>query len=211
MAGKKKLKLTAEQLDLLASMTPLQRKFAIEMTKGPKNNRQAYLDAGGKCKDPGSQDAQASRMLRIPKIRKFLNLINETAASEAVMSKAEALERLTRTAKVTIRDVCDFSLAQVGEDENGAPVYQTVWTIKNSRDIPDHIAACIKSVSMTQNGPKLELYDSHGAIKQLSDMMGWNAPRKSEVTGRDGKALAVQTDVSNSDIAKALTELMGKL
>ena len=141
------------------------------------NQIQAYKKAGGRAKTRSAQDNAASVMLRNAKTKAFYNSLMNEGISEAIMTKEQALTRLTRTASVTIKDVCDFKNLQVGEDENG-PVYQTVWTVKNAEDIPDHIAACIKSVSVTREGPKLELYDSNASIKQLSDMLGWAIPKK---------------------------------
>lgn len=65
---------------------------------------------------------------------------------------------------------------------------------------------------LTSNAKEAEEHrDQHAAIKQLSDMQGWNAPKKSEITGRDGKALAIQADVSSPEVASALAGLMDKL
>jgi hypothetical protein len=36
-----------------------------------------------------------------------------------------------------------------------------------------------------------EYRDKHQAIKQLSTMEGWDAPKKQEITGRDGEPIAV--------------------
>lgn len=36
-----------------------------------------------------------------------------------------------------------------------------------------------------------EKRDQHQAIKQLSTMEGWDAPKKTELTGKDGDAIAV--------------------
>jgi phage terminase small subunit len=88
---------------------------------------------------------------------------------------------------------------------------QTVWTMKHSEDIDPVIAASIKSVTFTKTGPKIEMYDSNGSIKILSDLQGWNAPRKQEITGKDGSALAIKADVSAPEIASALAGLMAKL
>jgi len=83
--------------------------------------------------------------------------------------------------------------------------------MKHSEDIDPVIAASIKSVTFTKTGPKIEMYDSNGSIKILSDLQGWNAPRKQEITGKDGSALAIKADVSAPEIAAALSGLMQKL
>ncbi len=53
--------------------------------------------------------------------------------------------------------------------------------------------------------------DQHAAIKQLSDMQGWNAPKKAELTGSGGKNLALDVQVSSKEIASALNGLLKKI
>lgn len=56
-----------------------------------------------------------------------------------------------------------------------------------------------------------EKRDQHTAIKQLSEMEGWNAPKKSELTGKNGAPLAVDSKVSAPEVAQALSNLLEKL
>jgi len=45
---------------------------------------------------------------------------------------------------------------------------------------------------LTRNANQAEEHrDQHQAIKQLSTMEGWDAPKKQEITGKDGGAIAV--------------------
>lgn len=207
----RQINLTPDQIEMASKLTALQRKFVIILVSTDKSQRQAYVEAGGKAKKEETQDVNASRMLADAKVRAFYDSLLNSAASSAVMTKEQALERLSRSAVVTITDVCNFRDVQVGEDQDGNPVYQTVWTVKNSEDIPPHIAASIKSVTVTNQGPKIELHDSHGAIKQLGDILGWNAPKKSELTGKDGEPLAVNSEVKSKDVVDALGSLMERL
>jgi len=132
-------------------------------------------------------------------------------ASEAVLACEEALLILTRIAKASVKDIVDFKNVEVGVDQDGSPIKQGTWTFKNADDIPDDLASCIKSLSTTSNGLKIELYDSHSAIKQLSEMLGWNAPKKTELTGKNGQPVAVQADVNSVEIVEALNNLIEKL
>lgn len=211
MGETKQIKLTAEQLELASKLTPLQRKFVLELIKPGTSQRQAYLTAGGKAKTESAQDNSASIMLSNSKVSAFHKSLINTIASDVIMTKQEALERLSKTARATIHDICTFKLTQVGEDADGNPVMQTVWEMKNTEEIDPVIAASIKSVTFTKTGPKIEMYDANGSIKILSDLQGWNAPRKQEITGKDGSALAIKADVSAPEIASALAGLMAKL
>jgi phage terminase small subunit len=166
MKTKKELRVLSE------SLTNLQLLFVNGLIKG-LTQRQAYLDAGGTAKKTESQDSSAATMFSVVKVRAYYDALMEIATFTAVMTREEALQRLTLTAKVSITDVCEFKNIQTGEDEDGKPIYQTTWIIKNSEDIPDHIAACIKSVTATKAGPKIELYNSLDSIKLMSEISRW--------------------------------------
>ena len=181
MADRKQIKLTDEQLELASKLTTLQRKFVIELVKPKTSQRQAYVRAGGTAKSEKSQDNAASKMFTQVGVKDFYYSLLNSIASDAIMTKQEAMERLSKSARATIHDICDFSLSQVGEDENGGPVMQTVWTMKNSEDIDPVAAAAIKSVTFSNKGPKIEMYDSNVSIKLLSDMDGWSLPTKPTV------------------------------
>lgn len=183
MGERKPIQLTPEQLELATQLTPLQRKYVITLVSSNMSQREAYLHAGGKAKSVDAQDQSASQILSKIKVKAFYESLMNTAATEAVMSKQEALEILTRSARVTIKDVCDFTLQQVGEDEDGNPIMQTVWVMKHSDEIEPHVLEAIKSVTFTKTGPKIEMYDRNGSIKILSDLQGWNAPKESKISG----------------------------
>lgn len=206
-----KVKLTDDQINLANKLTTLQRRFVINLVGSDMSQRQAYIAAGGTAKTEQAQDAAASRMLSDVKVKTFYDSLMESAQVDAVMTKAEALERLSKSARATIHDVCDFKLVEVGKDDDGDPIMQTVWTIKHSDEIDPIVAASIKSVTFTKSGPKIEMYDSNGSIKILSDLQGWNAPKKSELTGKDGAPIQLTADVSSPEIANALTGLMEML
>jgi len=205
------IKLTAEQQKLSKGLTRLQYNYAIELSNPKNSQRKAYLNAGGTAKSENAQDHGASQLLSNPKVRAFYDSLLAVAQTNAIMTRTEALERLSKSAKATIHDVCNFEHISIGQDSNGDDIMQTVWTMKDSKDIDPTIAACIKSVTFQKNGPKIEMYDSNGSIKQLSDMQGWNAPKKTEITGKDGDALEVKADLKAPEIASALSELMKKL
>jgi len=205
------IKHNSEQIDLASKLTTLQRKFVLNLIATSMSQREAYIAAGGKAKTQDSQDSAACTMFSNVKVRAYYDSLLESAQTSAVMTKEQALTRLSQSAQIKITDVCTFRNVKVGEDEDGNDVYQTVWTVKNAEDIPDHIAVCIKSVTITNQGPKIELHDSHGAIKQLGDILGWNAPKKSELTGKDGKPLAVRADVNSKEVVDAVGKLMERL
>ena len=207
----KKASFTPEQMELAAKLTLLQRKFIIELIKPKVSQRQAYIAAGGKAKTESAQDAASSTMLSNVKVKAFYNSMMEAETVSSIMERNEALEILTTNARVKMTDVAVFGFVEVGKDEEGNPIMNSVWTMKDSEDIDPALMSCIKSVTMTNKGPKVELHDQQGAIKQITDIQGWAAPRKTELTGAGGSALQVDTNISAPEIASALAGLMSKL
>ena len=209
--AKKQISFTPQQMELASKLTPLQRKFIIELIKPHTSQRQAYIAAGGKAKKEKDQDTAASRMSSDVKVKAFYEAMMETKTVNSIMERDEALEILSNNARVKMTDVADFGFVEVGKDEDDQPIMQTVWTMKDSKDIDPEIISCIKSVTMTNKGPKIELHDQQGAIKQLTDIQGWAAPKKTELTGAGGEALQLNSNVSAPEIANALAGLMDKL
>ncbi|MBT0598864.1 terminase small subunit, partial [Klebsiella quasipneumoniae] len=85
--------------------------------------------------------------------------------------------------------IAEFSNSIVGEDDDGNPVFQAVWSFKDSLlQDPDAMSA-ISELTTGKDGTKLKMHDPKAAIKQLAEMQGWDAPKKTELTGKDGGPL----------------------
>lgn len=194
--------------DLSKYLTKLQRSTVLNLVSG-MTQRQAYKKAGGTAKKDTAIDSVVSRMLSDAKVRAYYDALMGKSESKAVATREQVLLMLSAQVNLTITDICEFRHAQVGEDENGNPVYQTVWTMKDSKDIkPEHLA-CIKSVTATKTGPKIELFDKTQSAKLLSDMQGWNAAKKVELGGNDGEP--IKMEVSSPEVTAALNSLLDKL
>lgn len=206
----KQIKLTDDQKELAKKLTTLQHKFVVNLVGG-MSQRIAVKEAGSKAKTDSALDTVATKMLSNVQVRGFYDSLMETKLTDSIMERDEALSILSNNARVAMTDVADYAFKKVGEGEEGQPIMQTVWTMKDSADIDPKVIACIKSVTMTKQGPKIELHDQQGAIKQLSAMRGWDSPKKTEVSGKDGAPLAINSNVSAPEIVSALAGLMDKL
>lgn len=179
--------MTPKQQELSEQLTKLQRQTVIGVVSG-MSQREAYRNAGGKAKSDGAADAVVSEMLSSPKVDAFYrSLINE-AATEAVLTRQEALERLSLMATTRITDILEFEQVEVPTinpitEEEGTKT-ETIWRMKNSDQVEARAAASIKSVTMTKMGPKIEMYDARDAIAQIAKMQGWEAAQKVENTVR---------------------------
>ncbi len=205
---KDEFKMSEEQKVLFDALAPLSQKTCLNSLKG-MSNIDAYEEAGGKGKTKEAREASASRMLSNVKAKAFLDSMKQTAISSAIMQREEALEILSKNARVKISDIATFSYRAVGADENGE-ILETVWKMKDSEDIDPDVMACIKSVTMTKNGPKIELHDQQGAIKQLATMQGWDAAAKYDHTSSDGSMATkgINITATPEEAARIYTEMM---
>lgn len=200
------MSLTPEQEALSAALTNLQRLTVLGVVEG-KSQRQAYYDAGGKAKTDESADATASEILSAPMVRAFHESLLAASTTDAILTREKALERLTFMATTEITDILEFRTVEVmrtGKDGEEEPVEETIWLMKDSPEIKRRASASIKSVTMTKQGPKIEMYDARDAIAQLSKMQGWEAAQKFEHTGANGGPMQMATlaDFYTQDEAK---------
>ena len=195
--------LTPEQKELAAKLTHLQKWTMIHCASG-MSKMDAYVKAGGKAKGKSANNV-IGKMLEKGSVRAFYDSLVSSAAAKSVMTREEALETLTKIARTTVKDVVRFKNAQVGEDEDGNPVYQTVWQLIDQDNMDDGHAAAIAELSTGRDGFKFKLHSQTGAIKQLSELEGWDAPKKVEGN------LTLDGNVDSPEIAKALGQLLDKL
>lgn len=180
MASKK---LTAEQQKLFDVLTPLQKRFALAIIKG-KNQTDAYKAAKGKAKTPEAIRNSASQIFTNLGVQAFLKSVQGEIVDEAIMTREEALKRLSKMGRTSITDIAEFSNSVVGEDEDGQPVYQAVWSFRNSTlQDPDAMSA-IAELTTGKDGIKLKMHDPKAAIKQLAEMQGWKRRRNQKLAGR---------------------------
>ena len=135
----KAISFTPHQRELAKALTPLQRKFIIELIKPNTNQRQAISAAGSKAKTDIALDNVANKMFSRVHVRAFYDALMETRTVSAILDKDEALRIVAEIAK-------------------------------NKEVAPNHRVQ---------------------AIKQASEMEGWNAPRRTELTGEDGGPVIV--------------------
>lgn len=182
------MSLTPEQQSLSDQCTKLQRLLVLGVVSG-KSNRQAYRDAGGRAKDDKTADASASEILSNPKVDAFYRSMIESVVSDAIMTRAEALERLSLMGRTRITDIVEFDTVEVmtkGEDGEEEPKTQTIWRMKDSAELNELAAASIKSVTFTKQGPKIEMHDAKAAMELLGKWQGWEAAQKVDHTSSDG-------------------------
>ena len=112
------------------------------------------------------------------------------------MSKNEMLENLTKMARTTINDVVDTTellvvtlnkeTGEIEEDVRG----QTVWQLKMLEDIEKGAHSAIKELTAGKQGLTIKMHDQMAAMKQISAMLGYDAPVKTDNFNTNIKTMA---------------------
>lgn len=195
--------MTNEQKEMLDALTPLQQKVVINIIAG-MSNIDAYQAGGGKCKTKEAGEASVSRMLRDVKVKAFLDSMRHQAVNSAVMSRQEMLERLSNLSRVDMSDLIDWgTVPSTGAEGN--PTEQSVWQIKESAQQDPNAMASIAEVTAGKEGIKIKQHSPLAAMKQLSDMEGYNKPQKIEQSG-----VVTSIQMSKEDYAEARKKMLAE-
>lgn len=166
----------------MVKLTPKQEKFCLVYLKtgnASEAYRQAYDASNMK---PESVNRKAKDVLDNVKITSRLAELNEKAVTDAVMTRQEALERLTNFARTDLSGLVEFGTFEVGHDGRGNPVIQSVWKIKDSVLQDPAKMAAIAELTAGRDGIKIKTHSPLQAIQQLAKMQGWEAAAKIDHT-----------------------------
>ena len=196
--------LTKEQKALFDALTKLQQRFVTQVMKG-KNQTDAYRKAKG-----DNLRKAAHSIATNCDVSAFLNSVQQEAINDAIMTRIEALERLSKMGRTSLTDIAEFRNCQIGEDEDGQPVYQASWSFKDSALQDAGAMAAVAELTTGKEGIKLKMHDPKVAIKQLGEMQGWEAPKKTELTGKDGAPIKTETtNLTPEQAADLYKDLLG--
>jgi len=186
--------MTPDQKFLFDQLTQLQQRVATNVLSG-MSQRQAYVVGGGSAEGEGSMDATSSELLSNPKVVAFMDAMKDEAVSEAVMSRKEAMEKLSVLARTDLKDLVDFGSYELGiDEESGNPIIQASWKIKSSAMQDPKQMAAISELTAGKDGIKIKTHSQIDAIKQLAKMQGWEAAQKLDLSNTDG-TLAMPTRI----------------
>lgn len=97
-----------------------------------------------------------------------MNELRDEACERFDMKKDDALRFLAGVVNVDPIDI-----VSTGKDR---------YIVKSIKDVPKSVRMCIQSIKNTQYGIEIRLYSKIAAITQISRMLGWDAPVKSDVS-----------------------------
>lgn len=156
------------------SLTPKQEAFCLAYLE-TGNASEAYRRAYNASKmKPNSINVNASKLLADAKVTLRLKELNESAVSSAVMTRKEALERLSTFARTDLSDLVEFGSYELGQDDDGKPIVQAAWKIRDSVLQDPKKLAAISELSAGRDGIKIKTHSPLQAIQQLAKLQGWD-------------------------------------
>lgn len=171
-------------------LTAKQERFCYEYCID-YNATQAAIRAGYKTETAYSI---GSENLKKPEIKNRISEMQNNLAETAGISALRILKEHERIA---------FSNA--GQLRDG-------WiSLKDFEQLPDSVKACIQEIStktikrsigdepVEEEFVKVKLYDKQKSLDSISRMLGFDAPVKQEITGKDGKDLIPKIDIEIID------------
>lgn len=176
-------KMTDEEYEAYGKLSTLQKEFVRAKMQG-MNDTDAYKATSGKATTEGSIRKQANQMVTNGNIAHFLNLIDQRDVQSAVMSREEMLERLSAMARTSVADVVDIIRPddQLMDMATGKVITgQTMWSLKAVEDMTNGGLSAISELTAGKEGFKFKLQDQRAAMKQLAELLGYDAPQKVEV------------------------------
>lgn len=187
---------------LFAELTDLQRGTVTNVLRG-MTQRQAYITAGGTATSTTSVDTAACTIMNNVKVKRYLVLVRGEEHDETIMGRDEMRRRLTVLARTDLKDLVEFS-----EVDGPGGKKQTVWRLRD--DIDPLKQAAISELTFTKQGPKIKTHGALAAMKQLADLDGLEAPKRTELSGPGGTPLAVATfDATDpQEAARAYAEMI---
>lgn len=188
------------------SLTPKREAFAQAVASG-MTQADAYRSAFDTSRMKAETVQQkASRLMADGTVRARVKELQEAAASAAVMTRREALERLSAFARANLADLIEFGEYEVGSDEDGKPIIQAAWKIRDAALIDPIKMAAISELTAGRDGIKIKTHSPLHAIQQLAKMQGWESATKHELSGPNGGPVETVDLSKLSDTA--LAELM---
>jgi phage terminase small subunit len=132
--------------------------------------------------------------------------------------------------KDNLAETCGISAQRIAQEHekiafsNTGSLRNGWMSLKEFEDLTDEQKSCIEEVStkettkqfeggsITEVWVKIKMYNKQKSLDSLVDMFGYNAPKTMELTGKDGKDLVPQPDLSKltDDELRTLVELQSK-
>ena len=177
----------ADDLDLTdieavkASMTERRLRFCREYVIR-NNATDAARAAGYSAESNDSLRVEGSRLLTFANVKAYIAHLRKHTAEAVGISPAWVAQKYVEQASVGV-----------------AEVYTGWMYLRDFDALPAHVKASIKKIDFKvaeradarEEQVKIEFYDKQTALKGLRDMLGFDAPKRTALTDKDGEDLDI--------------------
>lgn len=206
IARRKKPTKKKERTDRITGLTMKEKTFCREYIYD-WNATRSYIAAYPSITNYNSAGVLAHRLLRKVKVQKYIEDIQADLEKTAGISRMKILNEHMKLAFSSIGDLHNTWIERRRFEELS----------ETEKACISEISTQIKNVIQDVNGTpvpmqvefvKIKLYDKQKALDSISKMLGYDAPVKTELTGKDGKPLIPPARILTKKEAK---ELLDKL
>ena len=158
----------------MTTLTPKQEAFAqayVQTGSASEAYRTAY-DASKMKRETVHRSAQ--EMMDHPKVSARIFELRAASETKHVMSRQEALERLSDIGRTNLHELVEFGTYEAGMDDDGNPVVQASWRFKDSALQDPKKMSAIAELVAGKDGLKIKLHSPLQAIQQIAKMQGWD-------------------------------------
>jgi phage terminase small subunit len=156
---------------------------------------------------------KASALMAKGDVRVRIEQLRAKAETASVMSRQEALERLSTFARTDLSDLVEFGAYELGQDDDGKPIVQAAWKIRDSVLQDPKKLAAISELSAGRDGIKIKTHSPLQAIQQLAKLQGWDV-HELDLEGKrlaNEKARRELAGDGGDGMHKILSDLIAKL
>lgn len=195
-----------ERTDKVTGLTMKQKIFCREYIYD-WNATRSYLTAYPKTTNNGSARVLAHRLLTKVNIQKYITDIQNDLEKIAGISRMKIINEHMKLAFSSIADLHNTWIERKKFDELTETEKACISEISTQTRTVFQEEGGI-SIPVVIEFVKIKLYDKQKALDSISKMLGYDAPVKTEVTGKDGKPLIPPARILTKKEAK---ELLNKL
>lgn len=177
--------LSDEQKELYNACTKLQQRVVIFITQGNMSQRKAYYAAGGTAKSDEAADVCVSVLLSNIKVKAFYDSLTVAKISNAVMSRDEMREELSKIAR---------------------------WDLPSLLKLDKDATEEFNQKEQSDDRLKLRMQTQTKAMQQLSKLDGYDSATQYEISTPTGKAIRhITNDMAPEEAARIYKESLRKI
>lgn len=180
---------------LYASMTDFQQRYVTCRLAGMAKV-QAWVQAGG-TRD-GATTAYVTE--KVAKVARYMEIVRGKQHDDTIMGMKEMARRLSAVARTSIDDLVEIKDYEAGVDDEGNPVQQSAWQFRDAAARDPMAMTAISELTLNKQGkPVIKMHSPLNAMKQLAELMGYEAPKRVEI----GPVVTAPPDTDEVDAKEA--------